>query len=292
MQGESLAKEVYGQLISQLLPVQIQEADAAIRSPSILGSLASQLARDDYAFEAITSAGTFLAAACNGLQTIALMKNLDEAGQLRPAVTVNGTAALTRQALECAVTAEWLLESLDEVTLHQRGFAASWANAVEHYKFAREVNDETTIAIANGSLKTMIEHGTSKDYFAVGGSGQLQLRISVLNSTDLLKKTKLDSNIITSEVTSHGAGYANAAWLFRFTSGQTHGLKWATLNGASEIFGGLKIQSESESDDYLVMTKPTYTIINLALLTSCDLMKSAVQNLTKVKTSLSENSSN
>lgn len=281
---ETFAKIVYEHLVTTLIPGDLNVADATIRKLPDPTSLASRLDRKGYAYAAISAANTYLASSCNALKTITLLKEIDENGKASPAVTLNGTAALARQSMECAVTAEWLLENSDEESLHQAGFAARWANAIEQHKFAQELNNPAAIANANDRIQTMIKEGTTWNYFSVGGGGQPKLKVTILNSTDLLKRTILDPDIITPEISAHGSGYKNAAWLFRFTSGQTHGLEWATMT-KTNIFGDWVPPREDEELDYEVITKPTYTIINLALFTSCGLIRTASRKLLKAKSS-------
>jgi hypothetical protein len=192
---------------------------------------------NDYAIEAVSAATSFLGAATNSFLSLRLLTIDTDAmasgkTQMNTNTTLNGTAGLLRQSLECAARAHWITSatSLDELVI--RGFAATWANAEEAVNYANAIGSPEA-AQKKGHLATLREEGLGlgKDLM-VGDPGKEKPRYCLLGGTDSLQKISFPPEMVCGLEAAFGRKVANGEWVYRWLSGMAHGHGWVHTHKA------------------------------------------------------------
>lgn len=231
-----------------------------------------------YAPEALGAATIALGAAVNAFQALRLLTFprglLAPDGSVEAAViTVNGTAGLLRQAVECAALADWLLQARTDRQHQERGFAYVWKDIREHLAYVRSLS-AGKVAPLERRQETLIEEGRHLDLLVpVDRNPGWAPRVALGDASGLLRAKGFPddyfSGLAPEEISSLGR---NGEWLYRWLSGMAHGLNWVHPFGES---------GEGDATVSSAFTSPLY----FPLMMSADL---AIRLITDVTNNLVE----
>jgi len=258
MEADSLSEA------SDQISIRLQNANDPIRL--VMGS-------EEYGLEALSAATFFLAAAVDSLKTLQLLtvqetKNPQGDLEILVRITVNGTAGLVRQIVECAARALWLTSSKLPEDISLRGFAALWANADEAVIFAKAIGSPESQA-KEGLLSELLDVGKSKNWINEGGS-KPKPTISLSGATDILKKVNFDSGPLKPALALMGHNVENGEWVYRWLSGMAHGYVWVHPLQKAE-------PQKSEMDQAL--TKPDWVKLTLCITLAVHLINCVMDSL-------------
>ena len=250
--------------VSNQISIRLQNIDDPIRL--VMGNAA-------YGLEALSSATFFLGAAVNSLKALRLLtiqesKNAKGELEIQAHITVNGTAGLIRQIVECAARALWLTDSKLPEDISLRGYAALWANAEESVLFAKAIGSPE-LKTKEGLLSDLLEIGRSKNWINEGGR-KPRPTVSLSGATEILMKVSFDSGPLKPALGIMGNNVENGEWVYRWLSGMAHGYVW--------VHPLQKVQSE-ESEVDLVWTEPDWVKLTLCITLAVHLIHLVMDSL-------------
>lgn len=183
----------------------------------------------EYGLDALGSATFFLGAAVNSLLALRLLTfgevvDVDGVMKMDANITVNGTAGLIRQTVECAARALWLVSPKSAEDLNLRGFAAVWANAEEACRFARAIGSPE-VDEKEGNFQALLESGRSKSLINEGARPP-KPTYPLSDATGILGGVTFDAGPLTPAIHLLGTNVNNGEWVYRWSSGMAHGHAW------------------------------------------------------------------
>ena len=279
----AMHKETYVRLMSEDLPRQMAEIEKVNRTPSQARSAAHSKSHDDFYLEALSVAATYLAASSSALQTMTLMCKIEN-GSTTYCVTTNGTPALARQAMECAAMARWIVSNLDEDVIRKKGFALMWEDAKQQDLYLETMQSPEHMTRKGVRKTALIESGSQLGFLTENKLGDPIPAMTISSTTEICEAIKLPESIISSEVLAMVPGLGNASWIYRKTSGLTHGSLWATLSysKAEEVLFPTDSHEENQKGMRVVVTSVDYIATNMAIFATLELQNEALASLRQI----------
>lgn len=203
--------------------------EASFRFQAVDNPLRLAMNQVEYGLDALSSATFFLGAAANSLLALRLLtfgEIVDVDGDLRmdANITVNGTAGLIRQIVECAARALWLVSPKSAEDLNVRGFAAVWANAEEACRFARAIGSPEADE-KEKVFQELLESGRSQGWINEGGR-KPKPTYPLSDATGILAGVTFDVGPLAPAIHLLGTNVSNGEWVYRWSSGMAHGHAW------------------------------------------------------------------
>lgn len=183
----------------------------------------------EYGLDALSSATFFLGAAVNSLLALRLLTfgeivDVDGVMKMDAHITVNGTAGLIRQTVECAARALWLVSPKSAEDLNLRGFAAVWANAEEACRFAKAIGSPEADE-KEKFFQELLDAGLSKGWMNEGAR-KPKPTYPLSDATGILAGVTFDAGPLSPAVHLLGTNVNNGEWVYRWSSGMAHGHAW------------------------------------------------------------------
>lgn len=217
----------------------------------------------EFGEDALGGATTYLSAATNSMRALELLtiqsvkaNELDQSVAVLANITLNGTAGLLRQVLECAVTARWILGADHRSEVTSRGFAAVWENASEALKHARSVSS-ANLPMIEGATEELVNDGRRLRLLVPDERRKPPWRPQkpIPDATGLLRASRVPTASEEALTAAFGPGAVRGEWVYRWLSGMAHGLSW--VHPRSE-------PSPSAGASGLVAFEPDYTRLALS----------------------------
>lgn len=231
----------------------------SIRIGDVTDPLRSTMGSVECGLDALSSATHFLGAATNSLKTLKLLTindvSADESNvKVKASITVNGTAGLIRQVVECSSRALWLLSSNSFEQLSIRGFSAVWANAEEAVLYAEAIGS-SEYEQKKANFAELLAFGKSKNWINEGGRRSKPMH-SLGNATEILRKVEFDPGPLASALHVLGTKANNGEWVYRWLSGMAHGHAW--VHSHIEV-------GQADDGMQLVWTSPDWVHLTLSI---------------------------
>ena len=185
-------------------------------------------------------------------------------------ITVNGTAGLIRQTVECAARALWLVSPKSSYDLDLRGFAAVWANAEEACRFARAIGSPEAIE-KEKNFQELLEIGRSKGWMNEGGR-RPKPTYPLSDATGILAGVTFDAGPLSKATHLLGTNVNNGEWVYRWSSGMAHGHAWVHPKTPEGI---------KESAMELVWTTPDWMKLGLSTALAVQVIQNVLDAFSK-----------
>ncbi len=235
---KELIIEQYYNFVSSADSLYRASNEAALQFQNLENPLRVAASSVDYGLEALSAATFFLGAATNSLLTLRLssigqVTFSDGSTHVERRITINGTAGLVRQALECAARAHWLTSPANPDELSRRGFAAIWADAYEAVRYARAIGSPELSEKERG-LARLLEEGRARGLISEN-NGKPKPTTFLLSATDIIKKLRFTPGHVDGLRELLGSNVNCGEWVYRWLSGMAHGQGWAHPRQATAI---------------------------------------------------------
>jgi len=210
-----------------------------------------------------------LGAVRNTLLTLSHIVHADSKGNLEVHATATGIAGLLRIGLEGLANFKWLSEPGDDTVLEARAFGVHFKQVSEAQKYYRDLGDTLALAKFTRLLENEITHGISKGFLEERpeklGTYRCVGLANIPDTTSLCRAIKVPKEIVSDELKATYSGLDNSVFLYRWLSGNTHGMFW--------------VNSFEKQDDGKSMPKIPYWILSLSLGTSLAEIRSLAQQI-------------
>jgi len=266
LQGMDLNSEVFMRLMTTSLPVGIKELDRVI-DDRFLKSRGSKAGV--YEVLNLEHGAHILTAVRSALVTLSNTVNTDANGNKQVRVTSTGVAGLLRIAFEGLANFRWLSDPDEPIEVEARAFGVHFTQVYEAQKYYRDLGDTEALTKFTKLLKIEIEYGKTRGFleerFEKPGTYKCVGLAKIPDITSLCRAIIVPQSIVTDEIKAIYSGMRNGAFLYRWLSGNTHGMFW--VNGFEE------------ASDGKLSPKIPYWILNLALETSLAEIRGLAQQL-------------
>lgn len=221
----------YLRLIVQFLPTTITNLDKTIDNREKHFSNLTVKQREDMLGSSFFFSSNQLRAIADALHTISSLSHISN-GSLQVTVTQNGVAGLLREALEAVATYLWLNDYESEEVAKAKAHSYLVIDLQERLNYYKDMGDAENSAKSNGWLNEAnqlgLTHGFTHEETNKNGVLFLKPTHSMLAITDLIEKIKAPPTVITTGVLKQYPGMENSKWLYRWSSGLSHGKHWVT----------------------------------------------------------------
>lgn len=261
-----LNSDVFIRMMTTTLPLGIAELDLVIddrfqRAQESKGGVYQTLNFEHGAH--------ILSAVRNALITLSHTVHTDAKGNLEVRTTSTGIAGLLRIGLEGLANFRWLSEPSEVSQLEARAFAVHFTQVSEAQKYYRDLGDNHALEKFADLLAAEILYGISVGFLEEKserpGTYKCVGLANIPDTTSLCRAIRVPKEIVTKELKAKYSGMDNGAFLYRWLSGNTHGMFW--VNGFEE------------ASDGKLSPKIPYWILNLALETSLAEIRGIAQQL-------------
>jgi len=249
-------EQTFARLMFEFLPGEIGDLERLIAAREAVFAGMSQSEKDSYLGLAHFHSTNLLNAVLDSFRTLHQLVRREDASVVITA-THNGIAALLRGALEALAIFDWLNNSVDVEIRKKRGYTINYVNLEERGKYYRDLGDKENL---EGSLNMFAQEkkvGYEKGYLAdltdKNGKVFTSLTESLPDSTSLCRNFKTPKDLINGAILEMYPGMENAAWLFRWLSGLTHGKHW--------------VNKYEDNGDGTSMRKVNYMFLNISIMT-------------------------
>jgi hypothetical protein len=258
--------EVLMRMMTTTLPIGITQLDLVIEDRF---QKAKSTGLDSYLALSYEHGAHILIAVRNALITLSNTVHKSEDGSLDIRITSTGMAGLLRIAFEGLANFRWLTEPCEIAQIEARAFSMHFTQVSEAQKYYRELGDKRALAKFTSLLELEIEYGKSEGLLVESSERPGTFKCSGLanipDTTSLCRAIKVPAEIVTEEIKASYSGMANGAFLYRWLSGNAHGMYW--VNGFEETPEGT------------MKTKIPYWIMHLALGTSLAEIRALAEKL-------------
>ena len=252
LRSMDLNSDVFMRLMTTSLPVGIHELDRVIddRFLKARGCKAGvyEVLNFDHGAHILTAVRSSLVTLSNAVHT-------DAKGNKQVRVTSTGVAGLLRIAFEGLANFRWLSDPDEPIELGARAFGVHFTQVHEAQKYYRDLGDTKALIKFTKLLNIEIEYGKSAGFLEERlekpGTYKCVGLAKIPDTTSLCRAIKVPESIVTDEIKAMYTGMKNGAFLYRWLSGNTHGMFW--VNGFEEMSDGK------------MAPKIPYWILNLAL---------------------------
>ena len=266
LRSMDLNSEVFMRLMTTSLPVGINELDRVIDDRFLKARECKAGVYEVLNFE---HGGHILTAVRSALVTLSNTVHTDAKGNKQVRVTSTGVAGLLRIAFEGLANFRWLSDPDEPIELEARAFGVHFTQVYEAQKYYRDLGDTKALTKFTKLLNFEIEYGKTAGFLEEKlekpGSYKCVGLANIPDTTSLCRVIKVPESIVTDEVKAIYTGMRNGSFLYRWLSGNTHGMFW--VNGFEE------------ASDGKMTPKIPYLILNLALETSLAEIRVLAQQL-------------
>lgn len=249
-------EETFARLMFEFLPGEVADLERLIakREASFAGM--SQTEKDSYLGLAHFHSTNLLNAVLDSFRTLHQLVRHEDASVVVIA-THNGIAGLLREALEALAIYDWLNTSVDVEVTKKRGYTINYVDLEERGKYYRDLGDKENLAKSLAMLgqekKVGYEIGYLADVTDKNGKVFTSFAEPLPDSTSLCRNFKTPKELINGVILDMYPGMENAAWLFRWLSGLTHGKHW--------------VNKYENNGDGTSMRKVNYMFLNISIMT-------------------------
>lgn len=210
-----------------------------------------------------------LTAVRSALVTLSNTVNTEANGNKQVRVTSTGVAGLLRIAFEGLANFRWLSDPEEPIGVEARAFGVHFTQVYEAQKYYRDLGDTRALTKFTKLLNIEIEYGKTTGFLEERlekpGTYKCVGLAKIPDITSLCRAIIVPESIVTDEIKAIYSGMKNGAFLYRWLSGNTHGMFW--VNGFEE------------ASDGKMSPKIPYWILNLALETSLAEIRGLAQQL-------------
>jgi hypothetical protein len=261
-----LNSDVFIRMMTTTLPLGIAELDLVIddrfqRAQESKGGVYQTL-NFEHGAHILTAVRSALVTLSNTIHT-------DAKGNKQVHITSTGVAGLLRIAFEGLANFRWLSHSDEPIEVEARAFGVHFTQVYEAQKYYRDLGDAKALTKFTKLLNIEIEYGKTagllEESLERPGTYKCVALARIPDTTSLCRAIIMPESIVTDEIKADYTGMRNGAFLYRWLSGNTHGMFW--VNGFEE------------ASDGKMTPKIPYWILNLALETSLAEIRALAQQL-------------
>lgn len=257
---------VFLRMMTTTLPVGITQLDLVIGDRF---QKAHSTGQSEYLALGYEHGAHILIAVRNALMTLSNAVHREVDGNLDTRITSTGMAGLLRIAFEGLANFRWLTEPHEIAHLEARAFSVHFTQISEAQKYYRDLGDSKAFAKFTNLLGFEVEYGKSAGLLEESsvrpGTFKCVGLANIPDTTSLCRAIRVPAEIVTKEIKASYSGMDNGAFLYRWLSGNTHGMYW--VNGFEETLDGS------------MKTKIPYWIMNLTLGTSLAEIRALAEQL-------------
>ena len=221
----------YIRLLVQILPTSIINLDKTIDNREQFYSNLTAEQREDLSGSSFFFSSGQLRAIADVLHTLSSLSHTSN-GSLQVTVTQNGVAGLLREALEALATYLWLNDYESEEVAQAKAHSYLVIDLQERLIYYKDLGDAENLANSDGWLSEAnqmgLTHGFTQEETNKYGTPYLKPTHPLPPITDRIEKIKAPPTVITNEVLKQYPGMENSKWLYRWSSGLSHGKHWVT----------------------------------------------------------------
>jgi len=248
--------ENYIRIVTEVLPTTFSNLEVAIANRERHYGGLTDAEKSDMLANSFFFSSSQLRASADSLHTLMSLSHVS-GDSLQLTVTQNGVAGLLREALEAIATYRWLNDNTSEDLTRAKAHSYCVEDLQERLNYYRDLGDSENRAkseeLLSEAMQTGLSHGYVIEAFNKKGEPILKPLSPLPATTDLMNSIKTPTSLITSRVLDDYPGMENSKWMYRWSSGLSHGKHWVTKFTVLE--------------DGTTKTVPNYINLNVMLLT-------------------------